>query len=125
MRFFEFVGDDDGNIDKFIIALKNQIGRAASKRTPAKLNWNAVAQMSKDTGFEMGADYETFKSMFDTYPILQSLVKNFDANGIELKVPGAPDSEEEQSPQTSGETSQDKVDAMAASAAPQQLAAQA
>lgn len=124
MRFFEFVGDDDGNIDKFIIALKNQIGRAASKKSPAKLNWNAVAQMSKDTGFEMGADYETFKAMFDQYPIIQSLVKDFNANYIELKVPGAPDSEE-QSPQSSGETSQDKVDAMAASAAPQQLAAQA
>jgi hypothetical protein len=125
MRFFEFVGDDDGNIDKFIIALRNQIGRAASKKSPAVLNWNAVAQMSKDTGFEMGADYETFKSMFDTYPIIQSLVKNFDAKGITLKVPGAPDSEEEQSPQKSGETSQDQVDKMAASAAPQQLAAQA
>jgi len=125
MRFFEFVGDDDGNIDKFIIALRNQIGRAASKKSPAVLNWSAVAQMSKDTGFEMGADYETFKSMFDTYPIIQSLVKNFDAKGITLKVPGAPDSEEEQSPQKSGETSQDQVDKMAASAAPKQLAAQA
>jgi hypothetical protein len=125
MRFFEFVGDDDGNIDKFIIALRNQIGRAASKKSPAVLNWNAVAQMSKDTGFEMGADYETFKSMFDTYPIIQSLVKNFDAKGITLKFPGAPDSEEEQSPQKSGETSQDQVDKMAASAAPKQLAAQA
>ena len=122
MRFFEFVGDDDGNIDKFIIALRNQIGRAASKKSPAVLNWNAVAQMSKDTGFEMGADYETFKSMFDTYPIIQSLVKNFDAKCITLKVPGAPDSEEEQSPQKSGETSQDQIDKMAASAAPQQLA---
>jgi hypothetical protein len=50
------------------------------------------------------------------------LVKNFDAKGITLKVPGAPDSEEEQSPQKSGETSQDQVDKMAASAAPQQLA---
>jgi hypothetical protein len=52
------------------------------------------------------------------------LVKDFNQDGINLNVPGAPD-DQEQSPQKSGETSQDQVDKMAASAAPQQLAAQA
>jgi hypothetical protein len=52
------------------------------------------------------------------------MVKNFNDQGVELKVPGAPD-DQEQSPQTTGKTSQDAVDQMAASAAPQQLAAQA
>lgn len=122
MRFFEFIDSNDANIDKFIIALRNHIGRAASKKAPAKLNWNAVAQMGKDTGFEFGADYETFKAMYDQYPILQNLIKNFNANGMELKVPGAPDSEEEQTPVNSGETSADAVDKIASSAAPKQLA---
>lgn len=122
MRFFEFISDNDVNIDKFVTALRNNIGRAASKKSPAKLNWNAVAQIAKDTGFEFGTDYETFKSMYDQYPILQNLIKDFNANYLELKVPGIPDSPEEQPPVNSGETSADAVDRIASSAAPQQLA---
>ena len=54
-------------------------------------------------------------------PEFQTMVKNFNADGIELKVPGAPDAEE---PAQDGETSQEKVDATADTAAPQQLAQQ-
>lgn len=121
MRFFEFAGDDDG-IDKFIMILRNYVGRAASKKASATLNWNGLAQVTKANGFEFAADYETFKSMFDSTPALQSLVKDFNADGISLKVPGAPD-DQEQSPQQSGETSQDQVDQTADSAAASQLAA--
>ena len=120
MRFFEFTGDDAG-IDKFIMALRNHVGRAASKKAPSKLNWNALNKMTTSTGFEFSADYETFN------PIVQQLVKNFNADGLELNVPGAeePGDATAQSPVKSGETSQDAVDKMAASAAPQQLASQA
>ena len=121
MRFFEFAGDNDG-IDKFIMILRNYVGRAASKKAPVTLNWNGLAQVTKSNGFEFAADYETFKSMFDSTPALQSLVKDFNADGISLKVPGAPD-DQEQSPQQSGETSQDQVDQTANSAAASQLAA--
>jgi hypothetical protein len=121
MRFFEFAGDDDG-IDKFIMILRNYVGRAASKKAPVTLNWNGLAQVTKANGFEFAADYETFKSMFDSTPALQSLVKDFNADGISLKVPGAPD-DQEQSPQQSGQTSQDQVDQTADSAAAGQLAA--
>lgn len=120
MRFFEFV--DDGGIDKFITILRNYVGRAASKKAPVTLNWNGLAQVAKSNGFEFAADYETFKSMYDTTPALQSLVKDFNADGISLKVPGAPD-DQEQSPQQSGQTSQDQVDQTADSAAAGQLAA--
>ena len=121
MRFFEFAGDDDG-IDKFIMILRNYVGRAASKKAPVTLNWNGLAQVTKANGFEFAADYETFKSMFDSTPALQSLVKDFNADGISLKVHGAPD-DQEQRPQQSGETSQDQVDQTADSAAAGQLAA--
>jgi hypothetical protein len=47
------------------------------------------------------------------------LVKNFNADGIELNVPGIPSAAE---PTQNGETSQDKVDKTAASAAAGQLA---
>lgn len=120
MRFFEFADADQG-IEKFIIILKNIIGRAASKKSPAKLNWAGLNAMAKQTGAELTADYETFKAMYDTSPAIQNLVKNFNADGIELKVPGAPDAEKEPT-QGTGKTSQDAVDQTAASAAAGQLA---
>ena len=121
MRFFEFADQEDAGIDKFIMILRNYIGRAASKKAPVTLNWNGIGKIAKSNGFEFAADYETFKSMFDTTPALQALVKDFNADGITLKVPGAPD-DQEQSPQKSGQTSQDQVDQTAATAAAGQLA---
>lgn len=118
MRFFEFAGDDTA--DKLIVVLRNYIGRAASKKAPAKLNWNGLQQVLKTNGFELAADYETFKSIYDASPAVQALVKNFNDQGIELNVPGAPDSEKQQT--TTGQTSQDAVDQTAASAAAGQLA---
>ena len=122
MRFFEFA-DADVDLDKFVIILKNFVGRSASKKQAAKLNWKSLKQIADRSGFEMGADYETFKSIYDSSPIIQSLVKNFNADGIELNVPGT--DKDTQTPVKQGQTSQDQVDQMAASAAPQQLAAQA
>jgi hypothetical protein len=122
MRFFEFV-ETDVNLDKFVMILKNFVGRSSSKKQAAKLNWKSLQQIADRSGFEMGADYETFKSIYDSSPIVQSLVKNFNADGIELNVPGT--DKDTQTPIKQGQTSQDAVDKMAASAAPQQLAAQA
>lgn len=118
MRFFEFSGDDSA--DKLVMVLRNYIGRASSKKAPAKLNWNGLQQVLKTNGFELAADYETFKAIYDASPAIQSLVKNFNDQGIELNVPGAPDSEKQQT--TSGQTSQAAVDQAAASAAAGQLA---
>ena len=55
MRFFEFAGDDEG--DRFIMVLRNYIGRAASKKAPSKLNWNGLNQVLSTSGFELTADY--------------------------------------------------------------------
>ena len=111
MRINELTADV--GIDKFIMALRNHIGRAASQKAPANLTWDAVAQMSRSNGFEFAADYETFKAMFDANPIIQNLVKNFNDRGIVLKVPGV--SSDEEGKKRSGETSQDAVDKVAAS----------
>ena len=118
MRFFEFV-DTDLGLDKFVMILKNFIGRAASKKQAAKLNWSALQKIATDSGFEMGADYETFKSMFDSSPVIQALVKNFNADGIELNVPGT--DKDTETPVKQGQTSQDAVDKIAAGAAAQNL----
>lgn len=123
MRIFEVVEND--NLEKFIIVLRNFVGRASSKKTPAKLNWNGLNQLSKSSGIELAADYETFKSMYDSSPALQSLVKNFNDRGIELNVPEAPNEQPKGDGTAQPQDSQAAVDKMAASAAPQQLAAQA
>lgn len=118
MRFFEFADGTDNSLERFIIVLKNFVGRAASKKAPSKLNWNALNKISTAAGIELAADYETFKSMYDSSPALQALVKNFNDDGIELKVPGAPD--EKNSPGT--QDSQTAVDQTADAAAAGQLA---
>lgn len=120
MRFFEFSGDDTS--EKLVIVLRNYIGRAASKKAPAKLNWNGLQQVLKTNGFELAADYETFKSIYDSNPAVQSLVKNFNDQGIELNVPGAPNEQPKGDGTQSPQDSQAAVDKIAASAAPQQLA---
>ena len=91
MRFVEFAPDT--MIDRYVVVLKNLIGRAASKKSPAKLNWAGLNTILKSNDASIAADYETFKSMYDSSPALQNLVKNFNADGIELNVPGAADDE--------------------------------
>jgi hypothetical protein len=120
MRIFEVIDND--NVERFVIILRNFIGRAASKKTPAKLNWSGLNQLSKSSGVELAADYETFKSMYDSNPVLQNLVKNFNDRGIELNVPGAPDEEPKGDGTAQPADSQAAVDKIAAGAAPQQLA---
>ena len=118
MRFFEFTGTDE-TIDKYVILLKNIIGHAEMKKSPAKMNWAGLSNLALKNKIQLAADYETFKAIYDSSPAIQSLVKNFNADGIELDVPGAPDADP-QSPQ-GDQSSQDAVDQTAASAAPQQL----
>jgi hypothetical protein len=120
MRFFEFSGDDEG--DRFVMVLRNYIGRAASKKAPAKLNWNGLNKVLAMNGFELTADYETFKAMYDSIPSIQQMVKNFNDDGIELNVPGAPDEEPKGDGTQTPADSQAAVDQTAASAAAGQLA---
>lgn len=120
MRFREFAPDQ--MIDRYVVVLKNLVGRASAKKSPAKMNWAGLNQILKSNDASLAADYETFKAMYDSSPALQNLVKNFNADGIELNVPGADDTEK---PADGASDSQAAVDQTAASAAPQQLAQQA
>jgi hypothetical protein len=121
MRFFEFADSDTG-LDKFVMILRNFVGRAASKKAPASMNWASLQKIAQDSGFEFAADYETFKSIYDSSPAIQNLVKNFNDRGVELNVPGAPDAEPQGDGTQTAQDSQAAVDKIAASAAPQQLA---
>lgn len=121
MRFFEFADSDTG-LDKFVMILRNFVGRAASKKSPASMNWASLQKIAQDSGFEFAADYETFKSIYDSSPAIQDLVKNFNDKGVELNVPGAPDQEPQGDGTQTPQDSQAAIDKIAASAAPQQLA---
>jgi len=120
--FFEDEYTQDDVAERLIIVLKNLRGRAASKKVPAKFNWNGLQKIMKGSGVSLAADYETFKSIYDSVPAVQNIVKNFNADGIELDVPGAPDADKE-APKGK-QSSQDAVDKIASSAAPKQLAKQ-
>lgn len=116
MRFFEF-GDSLSGLDKFLTILRNYIGRAASQKAPSKLNWKGLNAVLKSSGFDLAVDYETFKSMYDSNPTLQNIVKNFDQTGIELSVPG----QETPAGEPSTQDSEEVVAKMASSAVDQQI----
>lgn len=113
MRFFEF-----SNPDKFTLVLRNFIGRAASKKSPAKLNWASLNSLLDKVG-EESLDYESFKALYDSDPALQSLVGNFSADGIELNVPGV--SNPPEAGATDQVSAQDQVSQKAAQVAQSQI----
>jgi hypothetical protein len=120
MRLHEFTSNQ--MIDRYVVVLKNLVGRASAKKSPAKMNWEGLNQILKSNDASLAADYETFKAMYDQSPALQNLVKNFNSDGVVLDVPGAPDEKTKQSDDK--KDSQDAVAKIAASAAPKQLAKQ-
>ena len=126
MRFFEFSGDAEGeaNIDKFIELLRTTVGRAASKKSPAKMNWETLQKLGKNVGLDTGGNYEAFKDLYNQYPILQSLVSDFDERQLTLRVPGVPDQTNPDEPPVQGRmSSQDKVGQIADANAEKQLKA--
>ena len=114
MRLKEFSGAHE--LDRFIVVLKNLIGRASSKKEPAQFNWSALQTLIQNLGIDFQADYDTFKAMYDANPALQGMVKNFNDKGVELDVPGVGDDE-----QAPDEKSQDAVDNIASQNAEKNL----
>lgn len=92
MRFYEFSGVDTG-VDQFAALLHNLAGRAASKKQPLKMNWQSVSQLGKSIGMDL-VDYSTFKSMYDNDAAIQAITKDFDQQGLELKVAGVSDQDD-------------------------------
>jgi hypothetical protein len=127
MRLFEFfnVFEDEriGNeyAGKVKQALDTLIGRASSENQPANYNWEFFNNLPQLQGMKF--DVSLFKVLYDKYPQIANLVKNFGPKGIELKVPGV-DAETEK-PGTNQDNSQEKVNSIAASNAENQLKSQA
>lgn len=112
MRFFEFDGTG-GDVDKLRLLLNNLVGSASSKKQPAKYNWAAISSLYKGQ-----MSYKKFNAIYNATPAIQGLIKNYNDDGVELKVPGAPDSDQ---PQTNLDKSKADVNKIAAGAAASQL----
>lgn len=112
MRIYEI---DQNNIQALAIIFKTLIGRSKSKSQPAKFNWQGINTVLQKTNQEP-LDYETFDAIYNSSQLIQSLVHDYNSDGIELDVPGAPDSNSDQA-KTDSEKAQDNVNKTAASAA--------
>lgn len=116
MRFFEF---KDGEIEPAVlelyVRLKNLIGSAEAKQSAGMFNWQAIDKMFQD--FEI--DYDIFDQIYQQHQSLfEPIVHDYSGDGVQLKVPGT--NKDTQDGKDS-ETSQDKVDDIAASAAEKNL----
>ena len=113
MRLHEF---SNGNIkNQLETILKNLIGSAEARGTPASFNWQAIDNLFKD----FTIDYYVFDKLFQSnQQIFAPLVSNYNSDGLEVNVPGV--SKETESGQDA-ETSQDKVNDIAAANAEQNL----
>lgn len=121
MRIFEFDDSADPGREYAIrvrMALRNLIGRSASKGQAANYNWAFINKLPELKGLKL--DQETFAKVYDRYPMVRGLVANFEPKGISLKVPGV--SQEKEQPGSDIDKSKEKVNQAAASAAPKQLA---
>jgi len=81
MRLFEFSNDA---ISDLTILLRNQLKRANSESSYLTLSWQAVSNLMTDMGHSV-YDYEDFKAAYNSSPALQSIVKNYNADGVTLK----------------------------------------
>jgi len=92
MRLFEV---EDRFTDDLITILRNLVGRSDSKHSPQSITYQALANMLKNLGYGE-IDYDQFKGIYDNNPDLQAVIKNFNADGIELNT----DIEKEKPPST-------------------------
>jgi hypothetical protein len=126
MRIFEFtsISEDEqiGNeyAGKVKQALDTLIGRASSKNQPANFNWEFFNNLPELQGLKF--DVSLFKVIYDKYPQIANLVKDFGPKGIQLKVPGV-DAETEK-PGSDQDSAEDDINKIAASNAEKQLKAQ-
>lgn len=113
MRLREFQ-----STDQLVLLLKNIIGRASSKKQAANFNWASLNSLLTKMGVDQ-MDYEAFKASYDSNPALQNLVRNFNAQGVQLKVPGTNQDTEE--PGSDIDKSKEKVNKIASSNAFKQI----
>ena len=116
MRFFEFSESEiDPAIADFVLLLHNLRGSAESKESAGFFNWAALDEMTP----KFQIDYEVFDKIYQQHKnLFEPIVHDYSGDGVQLNVPGTnKDTKNGDDP----ETSQDKVDDIAASAAEKNL----
>jgi hypothetical protein len=100
MRFYEFNSVNTG-ADQFATLIRNMVGRASSARKPLIYSWKALGELANDIGFDLlnsNIDAEVkdaFESIHSNDALIQNLTKNITNTGVEFKVPGVSDQDDE------------------------------
>lgn len=105
MRLFEVANK---YIDDLETVIRNLVGRSDSKDTSQHLSYQALSNIMKNMGYGM-VNFEDFSRIYDENPTIQTLVKDFNNQGITLGT----HSDIEQDAQTSAVPGGKTVDQMA------------
>ena len=87
MRLFEV---EDNFLVDLTTVLRNLLGRSNAKGAPMKLNYKAISNMLGNMGYGE-INYDTFSKLYDQNEQLQSIVSDFDENGVTLKTDSEPE----------------------------------
>jgi hypothetical protein len=71
-------------MDPLILVLRSIQNSANDRHSAAPLTWDALNRATQAYGAP-DIDYERFAQMYDSNPVLQGIVDNFDQNGIQIK----------------------------------------
>lgn len=74
----------DSSASDLVLLLRNLIAQANSQNQPSYLSWSALNNLMQNIG-KAQFDYDSFKTAYDTNPVVKNLVDRFDAKGVELK----------------------------------------
>ena len=78
MRLFEVMTKP--SMDKIVALLRNQIN--SSNKKEFSLTYKALNNMVASNGFGITIDAETFQHIYDSYSEIQSIVTDFDNDGV-------------------------------------------
>jgi hypothetical protein len=71
-------------MDPIIVVLRSIQNAANDKNSTASMTWDAINRATQAYGAP-DIDYERFAQLFDNDPAIQSIVDNFDENGVVIK----------------------------------------
>lgn len=72
-------------MDPIVLALRSIQNSANNKQaTAAPLTWDALNRVAQAYGAP-DLDAESFAKLYDSDPVIQSIVDNFDGRGVQLK----------------------------------------
>lgn len=71
-------------MDPIVLTLRSIQNTANNNNSAAPLTWDALNNAAQHYGAP-DIDYERFAKLYDSDPIIQSMIDNFDERGIQIK----------------------------------------